>query len=274
MLRMIKKWMFWVVLLLAVFTLISSLLLTLITSFKTEADITSFPPKWIFTPTLEHYQNVFYGSGYPFGQFFLNSFLVSAGASLLTVLVCFPAAYAMVRFRVGIKRLFPFVVSLKLLPPIVFAIPYFVMFQFLGLLDTKPGLIWAATLMNIPLAIMLIVGFIQELPIEVEEAAIIDGCSSYAVMTKIVFPLIAPGVASSAILSFIFSWNEFLFVRILSDVKAMTVTVGSSLFIQAYGIRWGDIASAIVLSVLPPLLFTLFVQKYLVKGLSMGAVKG
>ena len=102
----------------------------------------------------------------------------------------------------------------------------------------------------------------------------IDGCSHYGILARIVFPLVAPGIAAAAILTFIFTWNEFLFVRILTDIKATTVTVGSTLFIQAYGIRWGDVAAAIALSVIPPLVFTLFVQRYLVKGLSMGAVKG
>ncbi|MNG13816.1 L-arabinose transport system permease protein AraQ [compost metagenome] len=101
-----------------------------------------------------------------------------------------------------------------------------------------------------------------------------DGCSVYSLLARVILPLIAPGAAAAAILTFIFSWNDFLFVRILSDMKATTVTVGSTLFIQAYGIRWGDVAASIVLSVIPPLIFTLFVQRYLVKGLSMGAVKG
>lgn len=250
------------------------LLMAFLTSIKNEEDIASFPPKWLFSPTLEHYKNVFYGSGYPFDLFFLNSFVISLGASLAAVLVCLPAAYAMLRLGVGMKRFFPFIISLRLLPPIIFAIPYYMMFKFLNLLDTHVGLIWVAALMNIPITLLLLIGFIQELPKEVEEAAMIDGCSNFAILTRIVVPLVAPGIAAAAILTFIFTWNEFLFVRILSDIKATTATVGSTLFIQAYGIRWGDVAAAICLSVIPPILFTLFVQRYLVKGLSMGAVKG
>ncbi|MET3288326.1 carbohydrate ABC transporter permease [Brevibacillus fluminis] len=272
--NLVKRILFWLLLACALAVFLSPLLLDFITSLKTEGDIASFPPKWAFVPTFEHYQSVFSSSGYPFGQFFLNSFLIASIASVATVAICLPAAYAMVRYGLGSKRFFSFIVSLKLLPPIVFAIPYFAMFQFVGLLDTKTGLIWVAVIMNIPLTLLLMVGFIQELPKEIEEAAVMDGCSPTAILTKIVLPLIAPGVAAAAILTFIFTWNEFLFVRILSDVKAMTTTVGSTLFIQAYGIRWGDIAAAIALSVLPPLIFTFFVQRYLVKGLSMGAVKG
>lgn len=271
---LVKKILFWFTLVLSLSILSFPLLMDFITSLKSEGDITSFPPKWVFVPTLEHFENVFYGSGYPFASFFLNSFLIATGASLLTVALSIPAAYAMVRFRIGLKRLFPFVVSLKILPPIVFAIPFFMMFQFVGLLDTKLGLILVGVFLNIPLALMLIVGFIQELPVEIEESAMIDGCSNYGILGKIVLPLITPGIASAAILTFILTWNEFLFVRILSDLDAMTVTVGSTLFIQAYGIRWGDVAAAVTLSVLPPLIFTFFVQRYLVKGLSMGAVKG
>lgn len=272
--KTLKKISFWLLLLISLLILSFPLLLAFLTSIKSEDDITSFPPKWIFSPILEHYRNVFYGSGYPFDLFFMNSFVIATGASIVAVLLCVPAAYAMVRMGVGVKRFFPFVVSLRLLPPIVFAIPYYMMFQFLNLLDTRTGLIWVGVIMNIPLTLMLLVGFIQDLPKEIEEAAMIDGCSTYQILGRIIFPLIGPGTAAAAILTFIFTWNEFLFVRILSDIKATTVTVGSTLFIQAYGIRWGDVAAAIVLSVIPPLLFTLFVQRYLVKGLSMGAVKG
>ncbi|MGG1515912.1 carbohydrate ABC transporter permease [Paenibacillus oryzisoli] len=270
----LKRIAFALVLIGSIVILISPLLLAIITSLKAEQDIASFPPKWVFLPTFEHFNNVFYKSGYPFGTFFLNSFVISFFASIVTIGVCIPAAYVMVRMRVGIKRFFPFVISLRLLPPIVFAIPYYMMFQYLHLLDTKIGLIWVAALMNIPLTLMLLVGFVQELPKEIEEAAMMDGCSVYSMLARVILPLIAPGAAAAAILTFIFSWNDFLFVRILSDMKATTVTVGSTLFIQAYGIRWGDVAASIVLSVIPPLIFTLFVQKYLVKGLSMGAVKG
>lgn len=269
-----RRMVFWLLLAAILLMFLFPLLLDFQTSLKTEGDIASFPPKWVFTPTLEHYENVFSGSGYPFGQFFLNSFVIASGTSIVTVLVCIPAAYAMVRFGVGLKKFFSFIISLKLLPPIVFAIPYFALYQFAGLLDTRTGLIWAAVVMNVPLTLMLMVGFIQELPVEIEEAALMDGCSPGGILARIVFPLIGPGVAAAAILTFIFTWNEFLFVRILSDARAMTTTVGSTLFIQAYGIRWGDIAAAIALSVLPPLVFTFFVQRYLVKGLSMGAVKG
>ncbi|QRG70175.1 carbohydrate ABC transporter permease [Brevibacillus choshinensis] len=272
--KMAKQIGFWLLLSFILLLFLFPLLLDFLTSLKTEGDVASFPPKWVFSPTLEHYHNVFSGAGYPFAQFFLNSFFIAAGTSAITVIVCMPAAYAMVRYGVGLRKFFSFIVSLKLLPPIVFAIPYFAMYQFIGLLDTKLGLIWVAVIMNVPLTLMLMVGFIQELPVEIEEAALIDGCSPGSILLRIVFPLLAPGIAAAAILTFIFTWNEFLFVRILSDMNAMTTTVGSTLFIQAYGIRWGDIAAAIALSVLPPLLFTFFVQRYLVKGLSMGAVKG
>lgn len=258
----------------SIFILTFPLLMAFMTSIKTDEDIASFPPKWLFSPTWDHYKNVFYGSGYPFDTFFLNSFVIALGASLVSVLVCLPAAYAMLRLGIGMKRFFPFIISLRLLPPIVFAIPYYMMFQYLHLLDTHIGLIWVAALMNIPITLLLLIGFIQELPREVEEAAMIDGCTNFSILSRIIVPLIGPGIAAAAILTFIFTWNEFLFVRILTDIKATTATVGSTLFIQAYGIRWGDIAAAICLSVIPPILFTLFVQRYLVKGLSMGAVKG
>lgn len=270
----VKKGFFWLATVLVLLALNFPIIIDISTAFKPDNVINSFPPKFLFPLTMEHFKNVFYGSGYPFGSFFLNSVMVSIGASILAVLVCVPAAYAMVNLDFGVKRFFPFVVSLKLLPPIVFAIPFFIMFQFLGLLDSIAGLILIGALMGIPLVLMLSVAFIQELSREIIEAGMIDGLSNYSLLYKIILPLIAPGISAAMVLTYIFTWNEFLFVRILSDQKAMTATVGSTLFVQAYGIKWGDISAAVAISILIPLVVTRFVQRYLVTGLSMGAVKG
>lgn len=244
------------------------------TSLKVDRDISSFPPKVLFRPTLEHYANVLYAAGYDFPRFFLNSTALSLFTSLLVILITLPAAYAMVRLGFGRKRLLPFTTGLRLFPAIVFAIPYYLMFQALGLLDTVAGLVLINTFLNLPLGLLLMVGFLQDVPAEIEEAAKVDGCSVYQVLWRIVLPLMGPALASVAILTFIFSWNDYLFAVIITSSEARTVTVGAANFVTSYGIKWGDVSAATVLSVLPPLLFALLAQRYLVQGLSMGAVKG
>lgn len=272
--RRLLAWLIIATIMLLVLVFNFSLISTIATSLKRDVDISSFPPKWVFPPTSQHYRNVLYGAGYEFPAFFRNSVMISLGAALMVVAICLPAAYSMVRFGTGGKRLFSFLVSLRLLPPIIFAIPIFILYQRLGLVDTRLGLILINGMANVPLALLIFASFIRDLPQEVEEAARIDGCSTLGVMRYAVMPMMLPAIAATAILTYIFTWNDFLFSLILSIRQSTTVTVGASLFVTAWGIRWGDIAAAISLSILPPLVFTFLVQRYIVRGLAMGSVKG
>lgn len=247
---------------------------TLVTSLKSVGDISSFPPKIIFKPTLEHFYNVLFGSGYDFPKYFANSLLLSIFTSLLVIAITLPAAYSMIRLNFGAQRMLPFTTGLRLFPPIIFAIPYYLMFQYMGLLDTVFGLVLINTFLNVPLGLLLMVGFLQDIPKDIEESARLDGCSTYSVLFKIILPLMKPGIASVGILTFMFSWNDYLFAVIMSLDQATPVTLGATMFITSWGIKWGDVSAASILSVLPPLLFTFLAQKYLVSGLSMGAVKG
>lgn len=246
---------------------------TFFTSLKSNLDIIATPPTWAFTPVTTHYENVLYAAGYDFPAFFRNSAFVALGASTLVVLACLPAAYSIVRFRTGGQQLFAFIISLRLLPPVIFTVPMFILFQALGMLDSVRGLALVNTLFNTPLALLLFVGFIQDLPREIEEAAMIDGASTWGVMRYVVLPLLLPGIAVVMVMTFLWSWNEFLFSLVLTFNQATTVTVGASLFVTAWGVRWGDIAAAITLSLIPTLVFTFFVQRYLVSGLTLGAIK-
>lgn len=246
---------------------------TIATSLKTTRDINVMPPRWIFTPVLVNYDYVLNQSGFSFTNFFANSLVVAFGTSLLVILINLPAAYSMVRYGTGGQRLFAFVISLRLLPPIVFIVPMFILFQFLRLLDSLPGLILVNTLFNTPLALLLFVGFVQDLPREVEESAMIDGASSWQTLRLIVLPLLLPGLAVVLVMTFLWTWNEFLFSLILTLNRATTVTVGASFFVTAWGVRWGEISAAITLSLLPTLIFTFFVQRYLISGLTLGALK-
>lgn len=272
--KRLNRWGITLIVLLIGLSVNIPLLSTLLTSLKKDADISAFPPKFIFTPTLDHFKNVLYAAGYDFPKFFLTSILLATGTSILVILITLPAAYSILRMNFGSGKLFGFAVGLRLFPPIIFAIPYYLMFHFLGMLDTVMALILINTFLNVPLGLLLMMGFLREIPLEIEESAKIDGCSPYQILAQIVTPVMAPGIAAVAILTFIFSWNDYLFAVIISLNKSIPVTLGSTYFITSWGIKWGDISAATLLSVLPPLLFTFLAQRYLVSGLSMGAVKG
>jgi multiple sugar transport system permease protein len=243
------------------------------TSFKTKADISSRPPKWSFDPTTEHYENVLFAYGYDFPRYFVNSIVISGGASILTAFVCLLGAYSLVRFKVGGGNPLFMISSLRLVPPIVFLVPMVIIYRYFHLYDTRLGLVFAHTIINIPLALLLLVGFIQDVPKELEEAAQIDGASPLSVLWRIVFPLTFPGLAATILLVFVLSWNEFFMSLTLSMTKATPVTVGASLFVTAWEIKWGEIASAINISVLPTLIFTFVIQRYLVRAFTAGALK-
>jgi multiple sugar transport system permease protein len=269
-----KPWVVVICVVLVAIVLNIPLLNTFFTSFKSNTDISSFPPKFFFAPIWDHYKNLLFAAGYNFPSYFKNSILLAVFTCLFVVIITVPSAYSIVRLNFSSKKLLSFSMALRLFPPIVFAIPYYMMFQYMGMLDTVLGLILINTFLNIPLGLLLMVGFLQDIPKEIEESAKIDGCSIYQILWKIIIPLLAPGIASVAILSYIFSWNDYLFAVIISLNHSTPVTLGSTMFITSWGIKWGDISAATVLSILPPLGFTFFAQKYLVSGLSMGAVKG
>ena len=251
------------------FPIISSVL----TSLKTNADISSSPPKWIFKPILTHYTNVLYAYGYNFKNFFMNSIIISLATSLLVIIITLPAAYSIARFNPLGGNPLVMVLSLRLVPILVFVIPIFILFKYLSLLDTKMSLILMNTVINAPLSLLLLVGFVQDIPESIEEAAMIDSASTLAIIWHIILPLTLPGIAAAACLVFIFTWNEYFMSLILSFQKSIPVTVGSALFITAWEVKWGEMAAAITLSIIPVLIFIFFLQKYLVLAFTAGAIK-
>ena len=264
----------WIIAIILILIFTFPIIGTFLTSLKSNIDISSSPPKWVFEPTLDHYRNVLYAAGYNFLKFFLNSLIIAFGASIVTIITTLPAAYTMVRFRVGKKYFYPFVISLRLIPPILFAIPLFIIYSRVGLIDSIFGLILVHSLMSVSLSLILFVGFIQDFPPEIEEAGMVDGATILQIFRLLVIPLLLPSIGAVAALSFLWSWNEYLFSYILTFGKSTTVTVGASLFITAWGIRWGDISAAIFLSIIPTLIFVFFIQRFLVRGLTFGAIKG
>ena len=260
--------------LVAVLIVNAPLLNALWTALKTNGEINSRPPAFLFVPTLSHFEAATYASGYDFPHFFVNSILLALGAAALVIVISVPSGYAIVRLGLGRRKLITITTAVMLIPPITFALPYYIMFEHVGLIDTVPALIFADTFVNLPLGLLLVAGFLRDLPFEVEEAALVDGCSHLAVVRRVIFPLMGPAIAAVAILTFVFSWDDFLFSVVLTTSNATPVTVGAANFITSYGVQWGNISAATVMSVVPPLILGFAAQRYLVRGLTMGAVKG
>lgn len=242
------------------------------TSLKQPLDILTRPPRFAFKPTFENYVQAMTEAN--FGHFIANSLVVSAASTALVVVVGFLAAYSFARYDVGKGQLIFFILSTRMFPPIAVVIPYFLIFRTLRLLDTRLSLVLTYTMFNMPFAVWLLNGFIKDIPIGLEDSARIDGYSPFQVLWRVVVPLAAPGLAVTAIFCLLFSWNEFLFAFLLTRSVASTVTVGVSGFWTQRGILWGPMSAAATIAVAPMLLSTLFLQKYIVRGLTFGAVRG
>ncbi len=254
----------------------------LLTSLKSPGDIISVPPKFLFTPTTDNYaalvlgeQRGQYASTRPdFPRFFLNSIIISVGAVALSVAAGIPAAYALARFNFPFKNALAFTfMSFRFVPFLAFVIPLYLLYQQIGLYNTHGGLIFAYQLITLPFTIWMLRSFFQEIPTEIQEAAKIDGCSWFGVLTKVILPLSMPGIAVTVILGFIFCWNAFNYPLMLAGRQTFPVTVGAIQFISYEQVLWGQMAAATIVAALPQLLLSLMVQKYIVRGLTMGAVR-
>lgn len=248
------------------------IVMIMLTSFKTRIDALAVPPVWIFQPTLANYIGIF--SLYDFTQYFINSTIAATVSTLLAVLLGAPAAYALARYDFRARSNLAFwILSLRMTPVIAAIIPLFIMLRNVSLLDTLEGLILVYTTFNLPFMIWMMRGFFEDLPVELEESAMVEGCSRYGAFMRVSLVLAAPGLAAAAIFTFLFTWNEFLFALILTGTRARTMPVAVQLFMRETGIDWGHMCAAAVVMMVPMLIFTLFIQRYLVRGLTMGAIK-
>jgi multiple sugar transport system permease protein len=243
-----------------------------LTSFKTTQQVNTMPPLFFFKPTLENYAQLFGGDAL---FAFRNSLIVSSATVLIGLVVGFPAAYtlARVRFRARDQVNF-YVLSMRMAPAFAFLVPYYLTFRFFHLLDSYPALIMINLTFTIPFAIWMLESVIQEMPIELEEAALVDGCTQTGVMWRIVAPLMAPSIAATAVLSFVFCWNEFFFAYVLSGTSTRTVPVMLTSLIGLMGVDWVKMSAASMVSIIPTIVLALLAQRFLVRGLTMGAVKG
>jgi multiple sugar transport system permease protein len=246
-------------------------------SLKHEVDQFAVPPKWFsFSPTLEHYADAFLDRS--FGQYLVNSLIVAVGSTACALVMGTLAAYALARFRLPRKldqKLALWILSTRMMPAIVTAVPLFLIMRDLRLVNTRLSLLIVYTAFNLPFVVWMMRGFFAEVPRELEEAAMVDGDSRLGAFRRVVLPLVTPGLAATAVFCLIVSWNEFLFALVLTQTDdAMTLPVGIAGRVTQYGIQWGAMSAAAVVAIVPILAFALAVQKYLVRGLSLGAVKG
>jgi len=244
------------------------------TSLKGDSDFFAFPPVWIPShPSLAHYVGLFTrASGL---RYFLNSLTISSMSMVAALVVSLPTAYAIARWRFGGGLLGTFLLVLRMLPAIALIIPVYLMYKQLGLTNSYLGLVMLYTVVYIPFAVWLLVGFLRDFPVEIEEAAMIDGCSRVGALLRVVVPIIAPGLAVVALFSFIATWNEFLFAVVLTGIETKTMMVLVTTYTSGgTDMFYGEASASVVLGVLPAFVVAFLLQRYLVKGLALGGTKG
>ena len=299
-----QKWIAGILVITYALVTLMPLLWIISTGFKTSEDSIAYPPKVFSEPSLEGYVNLFttqtlqspeYLEANPpttwyeeivhdkgmiivgpsrFGERFMNSVIIGFGATFLSVFLGTLAAYAFSRYRVPLKDdLLFFILSTRMMPPIAVAIPIFLMFRQLGLSDTHAGMILLYTAVNLSLSVWLLKGFIDEIPREYEEAALIDGYTRFQAFYKVVLPQASTGIASTAIFCLIFAWNEYAFAVLLTSGNAQTAPPFIPTIIGVAGQDWPAVAAGATLFLLPVMVFTVLLRKHLLRGITFGAVR-
>jgi len=240
-------------------------------SVKPDADNLAYPP--VFIPsglTSDNYRSVFENS--PFGRYALNSLIVAVGSTSLSLLLGVPAAYGIARSaRYGTAL---FILVARMTPALSYLIPWFILFQSLGLANTYLALILTHLIIGLPLIIWIMVGFFEDVHRDLEDAAVIDGCSRFGSFLRVAVPLTRPGIAVSGILAFIFSWNNFIFAVVLAGPRLQTLPVAIFNVLTFEQINWGPLAAAALLVTTPVLILAMMVQRHIITGLAAGGLKG
>ena len=246
----------------------------LLTSFKTERDVLAYPPVVIFEPTLANYREVLFGSASILPNL-ISSLIVAGAATVLTLLFAIPAAYSLARLALPAKRAGGFyVLATQMLPPVGLIIPYYLILQRIGGLDTYAGLIAIYLTFSLPFAIWLMVSYFEDVPLEMEEAALLDRAGRFRAFWYVVLPQVRGGIAVTTIFVFLNAWNEFLFAVVLGGNKVRPVTVAMFNFISVEQTQWARLAAGAMLAMAPVIILGLLAQRHIVKGLTVGAVKG
>lgn len=242
------------------------------TAFKDRTDILSAIPRLLFTPTLSNFYEAFVVG--EFDIYLKNSLVVATGSVMLCLIIGLPAAYAFSRFRVfGEKHLFFYVLSTRMAPGIALVLPLYIFFQSLGLLGTVWGVMIAHTAFNLALVIYLMRNFFEDIPKDLDEAALTEGATEWQVFSRIILPLARPGIVVTVVIAFLFSWNEFLFALMIGGSGASTLPAGFPGLVTPLGTYWGQLAAVSVVVSIPVLIMVWFIQRGLTRGLTFGAVK-
>jgi multiple sugar transport system permease protein len=274
--RRLKSLLLHLVLIVAALIILGPIAYTFMTSLKLQRDIIS--GQWGFKPTWSNYQQLFVSNRNNFKDLTRNSLEVGLLTMVVVLSIGSLGAYSLSRFkwrRLISALVLGWLLFVNMLPPIIFVGPFYLIATTLNIYNTPYAIAMAHTILNLPLAFWMLYSFFADVPIELEEAAAIDGCTRWQTFYKIALPVARPGIAATAVLVFVFSWNEFLFALVLSSTSAsMTIPVGIAGFAQEYNILYGQMAAAAFFATLPALVLVFVAQKYIVKGMTLGALKG
>jgi multiple sugar transport system permease protein len=240
-----------------------------LSSLKTQLQNTEFPPLFLFQPTLENYRTVFLNN--PFALYLWNSVVIGAGSTLLGLVLGLPAAYAIARYRTqGVAIA---VLLARIAPGIAYLVPWFIIFSQLEMIGGYSAIILSHLTVGLPLTIWIMIGFFEDVPLELEESALIDGATRFQILMRVAIPIVRPGVATAAILSFIQSWNTFMYSVVLADSDTRTLPVAVFGFLSYGGFDWGSLTAAATVITVPVMILALIVQRHIVGGLAVGGVK-
>jgi ABC-type glycerol-3-phosphate transport system permease component len=246
----------------------------IVVSFKSETEVLSYPPSLVFEPTLQNYRDALFG-GISITRSFITSFIVSGVTTILTIMLAVPAAYAFARLRLPGKRTIGFYTLVtQMIPPVGLVIPYFLILNRVGWLDSYQGMITVYLTFSLPFAIWLLVSYMEDIPREMEEAAFLDKASRLQALWHIILPQVRGGIAVTVIFVFLNAWNEFLFAVQLGGNTVRPVTVAMYNFVSVEQTLWAKLSAAALIAMLPVVIIGIAAQKQIVKGLTVGAVKG
>lgn len=264
------KVVFYLFLILVLFFTLFPFIWMILASFKTNAQVTDPNQLFVFKPYLGNYPNVF--SRYDFKKTIFNSFIVAVGSTALALLLGLPSAYAIARAKK--HKTSSLILVVRFFPGIAFMLPWYIIFSKIGITDTHLSLILSHLLINVPFVVWVMIPYFEGIPSELDEAARVDGCRTMSAFLRVVLPLTGPGLITTSLLSIIFSWNNFLFSLILAGGKTKTVPLSLLSFVSYASVDWGAMMAAAVMITLPILIIALLAQKYIIAGLTAGAVKG
>jgi len=263
-------------LLMVVFIILFPVFYIVQTSLKSTADV--YSGTFFFEAKTTNYEEIFTGSRSNFAELTRNSLIVASGVAIICGSIGSLAAYSISRLnwpRWVTGSILVWLLFINMMPPIVFVSPYYLWARATGIYDTPAAVIMAHVILNMPLAVIMMMNFFAEVPKELEEAAVIDGCTQWQAFALVILPIVRPGLAAMAVLVFVFSWKEFLFALTLTTTSAgRTIPVGIANFVQEFNIRYGEMAAGSFVAMIPALVLVLLAQRHIIKGLTVGAVKG